>query len=202
MNLADLAPGASVAGRGAGRKQTAVVLLVTVVAIIVLALVIGGGGVGQSDGLAPVSVAGDPGTPVVGSVPPNFTATTYDGKQVSLSQYAGKPLWLTFGASWCPDCRAEAPDVEAAYTKYQSQGLNILGVFKQESAADVQSYATRAGLTFPIAVDQAADIAGLYRTMGIPTHFFIGADGRIKDIKLGALDPATIESEIQTILTK
>ncbi|HEY5628980.1 MAG TPA: TlpA disulfide reductase family protein, partial [Candidatus Limnocylindrales bacterium] len=145
MNLADLAPGTSVVGRGAGRKQTAVVLLVTVVAIVLLALVVGGGGFGQSDGQTPVAAA-DAGTPVVGSVPPNFTATTYDGKQVSIAQYAGKPLWLTFGASWCPDCRTEAPDVEAAYTKYQAQGLNILGVFKQESPASVQSYATRAGL--------------------------------------------------------
>lgn len=201
MNLAQMAPGASAVGRGAGRKQTAVVLLVTVVAIVVVALVVGGG-FGQSDGLTPVSVDNGADAAVAGTVPPNFTATTYDGKQVSLAQFAGKPLWLTFGASWCPDCRAEAPDVEAAYKKYQPQGLNILGVFKQESAADVQSYATRAGLTFPIAVDQSAEIAALYRTMGIPTHFFIGADGRIKDIKLGALDPATIESEIQTILAK
>ena len=38
--------------------------------------------------------------------------------------------------------------------------------------------------------------------MGIPTHFFIGADGRIKDVKLGALDPKTIETEVQAILAK
>jgi cytochrome c biogenesis protein CcmG/thiol:disulfide interchange protein DsbE len=200
MNLAEAA-GTPAPGRAAGRKQTVAVLLVAIVAIVVLALALGGG-FGANDGLAPISVAGDPGTPVIGAVPPNFTATTYDGKTVSLAQYAGKPVWLTFGASWCPDCRTEAPDVEAAYLKYQPQGLNILAVFKQETAADVQSYATRAGLTFPIAVDEPAQIAGLYRTMGIPTHFFIGADGRIKDIKLGALDPATIDREIQAILAR
>ncbi len=36
--------------------------------------------------------------------------------------------------------------------------------------------------------------------MGIPTHFFIGADGKIKDVKIGALDPATMDSEIASLL--
>ena len=99
-------------------------------------------------------------------------------------------MWLTFGASWCPDCRTEAPDVEAAYQKYQAQGLNVLAVFISEPAdATSPSYAQRAGLTFPIAVDQQTTIASAYRTMGIPTHFFIGADGKIREVRIGALDP-------------
>jgi cytochrome c biogenesis protein CcmG/thiol:disulfide interchange protein DsbE len=192
------------ASRAAGRLQTIIVLAITTAVIIVAAVFLGAGGFGQGDGLTQVSLTGDvAGTaPVVGSVPPGFTATTADGKTVSLADYAGKPLWLTFGASWCPDCRAEAPDVEAAYLKYQPQGLAVLGVFISESAPDISSYAGRAGLTFPIAVDANTAIASKYRTMGIPTHFFIGADGKIKDVKIGALDPATIDSEIQAILAK
>ena len=75
-------------------------------------------------------------------------------------------------------------------------------MFKQESSADIGTYASRTGLTFPIIVDQAAAIANRYAPMGIPTHFFIGADGKIKDVKIGALDPATMDSEIQAILGK
>ncbi len=204
MNAADAAVGAPVAGRPAGRLQTIIVLAVTAVVIIVAAVVMGGGAFGQSDGVSAVTltdnVAGA--APVAGAKPPLFTATTYDGKTVSLADYAGKALWLTFGASWCPDCRSEAPDVEAAYQQYQAQGLNILAVFISESPTDIGSYAQKAGLTFPIAVDQQTKIASEYRTMGIPTHYFIGADGTIKDVKLGALDPATIDSEIQSILGK
>ena len=203
MSRAEAMATAPTAGRVAGRLQTVLVLVVTAAVIGLAAFLIGGAGQG-GNGVTQVSLTGDVAgaAPTVGAVPPGFTALTFDGKTVKLSDYAGKPLWLTFGASWCPDCRAEAPDLEAAYTKYQAQGLNVLGVFISESSSDVAAYAGRASLTFPIAVDQNTMIASTYRTMGIPTHFFIGADGRIKDVKIGALDPATMDSEIQAILGK
>ena len=202
MNAAEAAVAAPARGRVAGRLQTILVLAATAAVIGILAVVLGGGGFGQSDGVTDVNltanVAGS--APVAGAIPPGFSAVTYDGKTINLKDYAGKPLWLTFGASWCPDCRAEAPDVEAAYQKYQAQGLNILGVFISESSNDIKTYADRVGMTFPIVVDQNTVIASQYRTMGIPTHFFIGADGKIKDVKIGALDPATMDSEIKAIL--
>ena len=204
MNAVDAAAATRPSGRVAGRLQTILVLAVTATVIGVGALVMGAGGFGQNDAVSQVNLTGDvAGTaPVAGAIPPGFSASTYDGKTIALSDYAGKPVWLTFGASWCPDCRSEAPDVEAAYIKYQPQGLNIVAVFISESPSDIASYAGKVGLTFPIAVDQQTQIASRYRTMGIPTHFFIGADGKIKDVKLGALDPATIDSEIQGILSK
>ena len=204
MNAAEAAAQAPAAGRVAGRLQTIVVLAVTAAVIGIGALLMGAGGFGQNGDVSQVTLTGDVAdtAPVVGAVPPRFSATTYDGKALDLADYAGKPLWLTFGASWCPDCRSEAPDVEAAYQKYQAQGLNVVAVFISESPTDIGSYAGKVGLTFPIAVDQQTKIASKYRTMGIPTHFFIGADGKIKDVKLGALDPATMDSEIQAILGK
>jgi cytochrome c biogenesis protein CcmG/thiol:disulfide interchange protein DsbE len=204
MNAAGAAVQSPATGRPAGRLQTILVLAVTAAVIAMAAVALGGGGFGQNDGVTQVTLTGDvaDAAPVVGAIPPGFTAQTFDGQQVSLSDYVGKPLWLTFGASWCPDCRSEVPDVEAAYQQYRAQGLNVLGVFISESTTDVASYASKAGLTFPIAVDQNTVIASRYRTMGIPTHFFIGADGKIKDVKLGALDPATIDGEIQAILGK
>jgi cytochrome c biogenesis protein CcmG, thiol:disulfide interchange protein DsbE len=200
MSAAEALTQTPATGRGAGRLQTIVVLALTAAVIGVAAILLGGQG--QTDGITQVNLTGDVAgsAPVAGAIPPGFSALTYDGKTVRLSDYAGKPLWLTFGASWCPDCRAEAPDVQAAYQKYQAQGLNVLGVFISESSSDVAAYAGRASLTFPIAVDQNTRIASAYRTMGIPTHFFIGADGKIKDVKIGALDPATIDTEIQSIL--
>ncbi|HEY3334596.1 MAG TPA: TlpA disulfide reductase family protein [Candidatus Limnocylindrales bacterium] len=172
-------------GRGAGRLQTILVIVIGVIVVATLAYV--ASGPGAADGVTAVNISVSGKAPAVGDLPPAFTATTYDGKQVSLADYAGKPLWLTFGASWCPDCRTEAPDVEATYQRYKAQGLNLLGVFIGESASDVSAYAGRAALTFPIAVDQADKVASAYQTLGIPTHFFIGADGRIEQIRIGAL---------------
>jgi peroxiredoxin len=173
-------------GRGAGRLQTLAVIVITVVVIGVLAFLVSGTG---DDGVTKVDLGDDAAgaAPAVGAPAPDFQAALPDGTRVSLAQYAGHPVWLTFGASWCADCRSELPDIQATYGKYRDQGLVVLGVFISESSADISSYAQRAGLTFPIAVDQNEVVASRYRTMGIPTHYFIGADGKIQDVRIGAL---------------
>ncbi len=187
------------AGAGAGRLQTLVVVVVTAIVIGIAAFAMGGTG---SDGVTQVDLAGDVSgaAPAVGAVPPGFSGVTYDGTAVSLADYAGKPMWLTFGASWCPDCRSEVPDVEATYQKYKDQGLVVLGVFISESAADISGYAGRAGLTFPIVVDERTVIASTYRTMGIPTHFFIGADGKIREIRIGALHRDDMDRAVAALM--
>jgi len=186
-------------GAGAGRLQTLVVIVVTAIVIGVAAFAMGGSG---TDGVTQVNLAGDVAgaAPAVGAVPPGFSGLTYDGTPVSLADYAGKPMWLTFGASWCPDCRSEVPDVEATYQKYKDQGLVVLGVFISETAADISGYAGRAGLTFPIVVDERTVIASTYRTMGIPTHFFIGADGKIREIRIGALHRDDMDRAVAALM--
>lgn len=185
-------------GTSAGRLQTVIVIAVAAVVMGVAAYLI----VGPADGVTEVQLK--PGAaaaaPAVGAAPPAFTGTTYDGKALNLADYAGKPLWLTFGASWCPDCRNEAADVEAAYKAAQAKGLAVVAVFMNEPATDIASYAGRAGLTFPIVVDENADIAATFRTMGIPTHFFIGADGKIRLVRIGALSREDMDQAIASIL--
>jgi len=187
-------------GRMAGRLQTIVVIAVAAVVVGVLAY--SALGIGQTDGVTKVELPANAAdaAPQVGAVPPNFSGITYDGKPVSLADYAGKPVWLTFGASWCPDCRTESADVQATYAANKDKGLVVLGVFINETAADVAGYAGRAGLTFPIAVDPNADIAAAYRSMGIPTHFFIGPDGKVREVRIGALSKDDMARAVAAIM--
>ena len=186
------------AGGSAGRLQTFIVIAVAAIVMGVAAYLI----VGPGDGVTEVQLK--PGAaanaPVLGAEPPAFSGTTWDGKAINLADYAGKPLWLTFGASWCPDCRNEAADVQAAYSSARPKGLQLVAIFINEPSADIQAYATRAGLTFPIIVDEGADIASVYRSMGIPTHYFIGADGKIKLVRIGALSREDMDQAIASIL--
>ncbi len=198
MNAANAARRPS--GRLAGRLQTIVVI--AVVAVVVGVLAYSALGIGQTDGVTKVELPANAAdaAPQVGAIPPNFSGITYDGKPVSLADYAGKPVWLTFGASWCPDCRTESADVQATYTANKDKGLVVLGVFINEPATDVAGYAKRAGLTFPIAVDPNADIAAAYRSMGIPTHVFIGSDGKVREIRIGALSKDDMARAVAAIM--
>jgi peroxiredoxin len=198
MNAANAATGPT--GRLAGRLQTIVVI--AVVAVIVGVLAWSASGAGMSDGVTKIELPAGAAAnaPKVGAVPPDFSGVTADGTPISLSDYAGKPVWLTFGASWCPDCRVEAPDIEAAYQANKDKGLAVVGVFISESADDIAGYADRAGLSFPITVDQQEAIAAAYRTMGVPTHFFIGPDGKVREVRIGALSKDDMARSIAAIL--
>ena len=62
-----------------------------------------------------------------GSDAPSFSATTVDGKTISLEDYKGHPILLNFFASWCPPCRQEVGELLKIDEKYASSGLAIIG---------------------------------------------------------------------------
>ena len=136
--------------------------------------------------------------PVVGAKAPDFAALTSDGTAFKLSDYIGQPVWLTFGASWCQPCRAENPDIEATYRKYGGE-VAVLQVYMSEDAATVEDYATRVGLTYITVPDPSERLAAEYRILGIPSHFFVDADGTLQQIKIGSLDPASMEAALAGI---
>src|SRR5664280_975379 len=181
----------------AGRLRTLLVLAVVAILVGVVAWVVDKP---TDDGVTLVPGAAAGTAPRAGNVPPDFSATAIDGSAVSMAALKGQPTWLTFGASWCPDCRAEAPDLEATYAKYKAQGLAVLGIFIQEDQAAVLDYAKRVGFTFPMVADPSSRIADLYRTYGIPLHFFIGRDGVIREVRIGRLSAGDMEQLVQQIL--
>ncbi len=137
--------------------------------------------------------------PEVGKPAPNFSATTIEGAKVTLKSLRGHPVWLTFGAPWCQPCRAENPDVEAAYEKRRAQGLEVLAVFVQDSRSDIEEYAKRTGLTYPKVDDSSGRIASSYRIVGIPSHFFIDSSGIVREIRISSLNPSTIDENLGEI---
>jgi cytochrome c biogenesis protein CcmG/thiol:disulfide interchange protein DsbE len=190
-------PATRPSGLGAGRLRT--ILVLAVAAVLVVAAV---WFVDQPSGEANVrpgdTPAGAP--PRIGDVPPDFSGTAIDGTAVSMAALKGQPTWLTFGASWCPDCRAEATDLQATYVKFQPQGLAVVGVFIDEPESAAAEYAKRVGFTFPLLSDPEGRIADLYRTYGIPIHFFVGRDGTIHDVRIGRLTPGDMEQLVSQLV--
>jgi thiol-disulfide isomerase/thioredoxin len=144
------------------------------------------------------TATGDP--PTVGRTAPPFTALTADGKAFDLGALKGRPVWLTFGATWCQPCRAENPDIETAYLRYKDQGLAVVQVYITEDAKVVNDYADRVGLTYTRVPDPTQRLAAEYRILGIPTHYFIGRDGVLKVLRIGSLTDELIASNLATIL--
>src|SRR5450759_1951998 len=154
-----------------------------------------------ASGLQAIALSGptDGAPPKIGSPAQDFTAMTVDGKKVSLSSYKGHPVWLTFGATWCAACKAEAPDIQAAYKKFEAKGVVVLAIFIREDSATVKDYGDRIGLTFPKVADPDTRIASAYRVSGIPAHFFIDRTGVLRSIKTGGQSPEQMSAALTAI---
>lgn len=133
--------------------------------------------------------------PSVGDTAPDFTVYDLSGRQRSLSEFRGQPVWINFWGSWCPPCRAEMPDIQSAYEQLQPQGLVILAISVRESATDAARFAHLNGATFTILSDPDQSATGVaYPVFNFPTHIFVNRDGTIASI---ALKPLSVAEAIE-----
>ncbi len=148
----------------------------------------------------PQGTAGAPGPARIGAPIGNFTLTDLSGKQVQLSDYAGRPVLLNAWATWCPPCQAEMPDLNAYYQAHRSQGFVILAINAGETSAQASAFATRLGLSFPILLDPTEALMDTLHIADFPTSILVGRDGVVKAIHVGRLTPAMLQKEITPYL--
>lgn len=108
----------------------------------------------------------------------DFELPVQQGKY-KLSDSKGKLVYLDFWASWCGPCKQSFPWMNTMHDKYQSKGLELVGVNLDASNADAQSFLTAVQAKFKIAFDQKGAVPRLYGVKGMPTSYLIDRDGKI-----------------------
>ena len=141
--------------------------------------------------------------PQAGFQAPDFTLTTTEGEEITLSKLRGKAVIVNIWASWCGPCRAEMPDLEDVYQEYKNKNFVLLAVnaTNQDSAAAAISFADELGLTFPILLDPDGTVGRLYQVSALPSTFFIRPDGTIEEIVIGGpMAEALLLTRVETLL--
>ena len=120
----------------------------------------------------------------IGQKAPDFTLTTFDGEQISLSDLEGKVVVLNFWASWCKPCEQEAADLEAAWRLYQPSGeVVFLGVDWTDTEVKAKQYLEKFDITYPNGPDLGTRISQAYRTTGVPETYIIDRNGTLAYVK-------------------
>jgi len=139
----------------------------------------------------------DPKSPIVGELAPQFTLLDVDGRATKLSDFRGKTVVLNFWATWCIPCRQEFPELATLYDTNAARGLVVLGVDLQEDPAPVRKFAAEFNASFPIVIDSNGSVARQYQLIGPPTTFFIGPDGVLRAVQVGALTEQALPRKLE-----
>lgn len=182
-----------------GQSHLQQIVTVAIVAVVVIAA---GVWVARSQGVSELGSGGVNSSllPKVGEQAPEFMTlyATGDNEVFRLSELQGQPVWLNFWGSWCPPCRAEMPELQAAWEMLEPRGLVMIGASMKEDPRDSVAYAERVGATFPITVDpnyltavadpeafpDLFETAATWEIRNFPTHVFIDREGIVRAVVL------------------
>lgn len=122
----------------------------------------------------------------VGERAPAIVAKDQHGAEWSLEAHKGKPVLVLFFATWCPPCLKELPHMEReVWQADKDKGLAVVAVGRGHSVAELEAFAKKMSLTFPLLEDPAKANYERYATKYIPRTFLVGRDGTVKFASVG-----------------
>jgi thiol-disulfide isomerase/thioredoxin len=146
------------------------------------------------------------------SVPFAFSFPDLTGKTVSNTdqQFQGKVVIVTIGGSWCPNCHDEAPFLVELYKKYHARGLEIVELdFETQGDeatenARLRTFIARYGIPYPVLFAGPTEeveqkIPQAVNLNSWPTSFFLGRDGRVREVHAGFASEANAAGHAELV---
>ncbi len=132
---------------------------------------------------------------------PDLTLADLEGKELTLSHFEGKIVFLHFWSSWCTNCEPLIKPYNDIYKKYHPLGLEIIGVAAIDSKKNVREFIKKYKIKYPVVISNEV-VNDSYLNPILPTSFILGKDGTLismfKDTKKEDLDKIREKVELLT----
>jgi len=135
---------------------------------------------------------------------PALSFTTLQGKKLSLAQWRGKPVLVTFWATDCPSCIQEVNDFIHLYQQFHSKGLEIIAIaMAYDPPNHVVEMTKMKQIPYPVALDLRSEHSRAFGNVAFtPTTFLIDPAGNIVFSQVGQFNLTAMQQRLQQLLKK
>ena len=167
-------------GQGSGRRNALAAILAAGVSVVALVLLITGAAStvrsaadGACSALHPNPLSGS-----LRTLEAEFTLPDLGGKMVSLGKLRGRPVLVSFFATWCPPCVEEAPSLEDLARRVGDKATVLVVSVDEDLDALKKFYAK--GTTATVVHDESRKIPGTFGTSKFPESFLLDGGGKVR----------------------
>ena len=145
--------------------------------------------------------AGAPAGPSGSRTAPPFSLPDTNGNIYSSARLAGKPAAINFFATWCPPCKAEIPGFVEVYEKHKAEGFELIGIsLDTDTRGNLPGFLMTNRIGYKVLFGDLATARAYGGVSSIPTTFFVGKDGEIKNVHIGYMDKDAFDEEVRKLL--
>lgn len=150
--------------------------------------------------VAPLALGAQESGIALGSDAPGAAVETLDGKPLDLAEYVKKgPTLLQFWATWCSNCKALEPRINAAMKKYEGKMKFVaVAVSVNQSVDRIKAYRDKYHMAHDIVYDRKGYASDAYEVAA--TSYIVVVDGKGKVVYTGLGADQDIDAAIAKAL--
>jgi peroxiredoxin len=130
---------------------------------------------------------------------PTLRVTAFDGRTVTVHQFRGRPLVVSFFESWCPICQVEQPDLSQVASRLSGR-VGFVGVSYHDTVAAGRAYQRRFKVPYPLANDPSGRTWASWRVPYQPVTVLVDKQGRIAERFDGGTTGGTLRVHLDYLL--
>ena len=136
----------------------------------------------------------------IGSVAPGAAVETLDGKAIDIADFVKKgPTLLQFWATWCTNCKALEPRINAAIKKYEGKVQFVaVAVSVNQTVDRIKAYRDKYHMTHDIVYDRKGYASDAYEVAA--TSYIVVVDGKGKVVYTGLGSDQDIDAAVAKAL--
>ncbi len=122
-----------------------------------------------------------------GTIAPDWTLYTTEGKRISMAQLKGKIVLIDFFFIGCGNCMESLQSLDRIYDKYKDRNFVLVSISNRDSKKSVAAFKEKYKIKNMVCGD-GDDVAKSYNLPGAPLFYYIDREGKIADVTLGYTD--------------